>query len=50
MRLVCTLFSKNHFFPLGFSDGVFDETYAFVVIAQGECCKTTGIPMDGKED
>jgi hypothetical protein len=35
MRLICTLFSKNRFFPLGFSDGVFDEAYALAVIAQG---------------
>jgi hypothetical protein len=35
MRLICTLFSKNRFFPLGFSSGVFDEAYAFAVIAQG---------------
>jgi hypothetical protein len=35
MWLICTLFSKNRFFPLGFSGGVFDEAYAFAVIAQG---------------
>jgi hypothetical protein len=26
IRLICTLSSKNHFFPLSFSNGVFDET------------------------
>jgi hypothetical protein len=47
MWLICTLFSKNYF-SIGFSDGVSDEAYAFVVIAQGECCKTTGLRMDRK--
>jgi hypothetical protein len=34
MRLICTLLSENRF-PTGFLDGVFDEAYAFAVIAQG---------------
>jgi hypothetical protein len=35
MWLICTLFLQELFFPLGFSDGVFDEAYAFAVITQG---------------
>ena len=28
-------FLQEPFFPIGFSDGVFDEAYAFALIAQG---------------
>jgi hypothetical protein len=32
-------FLQEPFFPTGFSGGVFDEAYAFVVIAQGSVVK-----------
>jgi hypothetical protein len=31
-------------------NGFFDEAYAVAAIAQGECCKTTRITMDRKEE
>ena len=35
LRLICTFFPPMTVFPAGFSDEVFNEAYAFAVIAQG---------------
>jgi len=49
LRMLCTLFFENHFFPLGFRMEFLTRHVHILVIAQGGMLKNIWTILEGKE-